>query len=111
MKSEQYWIMNGLEDRFQEFEDHWLDGTKKTDLIDVSKIKDVPMGFFIGSRDNVCPRGQAEDHISLITASTEIINVEGEGHMYFAERANDDWFMTRLIAQLQDPAQAAEFLQ
>lgn len=70
------------------------------------------MGFFIGARDNVCPRGQAEDHISLITADTNITIVEGEGHMYFASRANDDWFMTRLIAQLQVPAmQATEFLQ
>ena len=55
--------MNGLEDRFQEFEDDWPK-TKETSLIDVSKIDTVPMGFFVGSRDNVCPRGQAEDHIS-----------------------------------------------
>ena len=103
--------MNGLEDRCQEFEAQWLDGVKKTDLIDVSKIDTVPMGFFIGSRDNVCPRGQAEDHISDIKASTEIIIVEGEGHMYFSERANDDWFMTRLIAQLQIPTTEAVFLQ
>ena len=109
VKSEQYWIMNGLEDRFQEFEDNWPK-TKETDLIDVSKINTVPMGFFIGSRDNVCPRAQAESHISQITAETEIVNVEGEGHMYFASRACDDWFMSRLLDMLVVPS-AAEFLQ
>lgn len=53
--SEQYWIMNGLVDRFQEFPDNWLGGDKKTTLIDPSKIDTVPMAFFIGSKDNVCP--------------------------------------------------------
>jgi hypothetical protein len=109
--SEQYWIMNGLVDRFQEFPDNWLGGDKKTTLIDPSKIDTVPMAFFIGSKDNVCPPTQADDHISQITASTTKISVEGEGHMYFSNSANTDWFMTNLIAQLQVPTQATEFLQ
>jgi len=55
VKSEQYWIMNGLVDRFQEFADNWLDGDKETTEIDVSKIDTVPMTFFSGSLDAVCP--------------------------------------------------------
>jgi len=33
------------------------------------------------------------------------IDVEGQGHDYFATVANDDWFMTNLIEQLQVPAE------
>ena len=49
VKSEQYWFMNGLKDRFQEFAPNWLDGEEITDLVDVSKIKTVPMTFFVGT--------------------------------------------------------------
>ena len=54
VKSEQYWVMNGLEDRFQEFAPNWLDGEEKMPLVDVSQIKTVPMAFFTATNDEVC---------------------------------------------------------
>ena len=56
VKSEQYWLMNGLTDRFQEFDDIWLEGDTETTLVDVSQIKQVPMTFFIGTKDQTCPQ-------------------------------------------------------
>ena len=65
-KSEQHWLMNGLTDRFQEFDDAWLDGEHETALVDVSNIKKVPMTFFVGTADEVCPHKAAMKYIPQI---------------------------------------------
>jgi len=62
--SGQYWLQNGLEDRFQEFVTDWNDGGRKTDLIDVSKINTVPMAFFSGTKDHVCTNKQGKSYTS-----------------------------------------------
>lgn len=103
VKDEQHWATNGSVDRFQEFADHWLDGVHKTDLVDVSKISKVPMAFFVGTNDQVCQHKVALNYISQMNTQTTVIDVKGEGHLYFCERAYDDWFMQQLIAQLQVP--------
>jgi len=53
---------------FQEFSDEWLDGVVETAPIDVSKISTVPMSFFIGWLDVVCPALTAWEYIDDITA-------------------------------------------
>ena len=72
--------MNGLTDRFQEYADNWLDGETQTQLVDVSKIKKVPMAFFTATKDQVCPRKYGMKYIPQIQSETTQIDVEGEGH-------------------------------
>ena len=105
VQSLQYWVTNGVTDRFQEPADRqeFIAGDKQTAEIDVSKISQIPMAFFVGLRDLACPQFQARKYIQQITAPTTWIDVEGEGHMYFSSQANSDWFMTNLIEQLQVP--------
>lgn len=97
VKSEQHWVMNGLTDRFQEYADNWLDGETQTALVDVSKIKKVPMAFFTATKDQVCPRKYAMKYIPQIQSETTQIDVEGEGHQWFHTGANTPWFMDNLI--------------
>ena len=95
--------MNGLTDRFQEFVDDWLDGDREAPLVEMSNIKQVPMTFFIGTKDEVCPHRTAMKYIPQIQSATNYIDCEGEGHGYFAARATDDWFIQNLIEQLVIP--------
>lgn len=112
MTSEQYWTMNGLTDRFQEFAPNWLDGEETMPLVEMSNIKQVPMTFFVGTLDDVCPHHTAMKYIPEIQSQTNYFDVQGEGHSYFASRANDDWFMENLIASLVIPTGTTdEFLQ
>jgi len=89
--------MNGLTDRFQEFANNWLDGETETDLVPMSNIKQVPMSFFVGTLDEVCPHKTAMKYIPQIQSKTNYIDVKGKTHGYFASHANDEWFMTNLI--------------
>ena len=106
--SEQYWVMNGLTDRFQEYAPNWLDGETETDLVEMSNIKQVPMTFFVGTHDEVCMHKTAMKYISQIQAPTNYIDCEGKTHGYFASDANDDWFMQNLIEQLVIPTVSDE---
>ena len=63
VKSEQYWLMNGLIDRFQEFDDEWLTGSEETTLVDVSQITELPMTFFVARDDLVCKHSVAQTFI------------------------------------------------
>ena len=103
VKSEQHWIMNGLTDRFQEFAPNWLAGETQMPLVDVSKVKQVPIAFFTATNDEVCPHRVAGKYIPLFQSETVQIDVQGEGHLWFSHSANTDWFMQNLIAQLQVP--------
>jgi pimeloyl-ACP methyl ester carboxylesterase len=100
VRSEQYWVMNGLTDRFQEFAYYWADGITETTLVDVSNIKQVPIAFFTATNDEVCPHKTANLYIPQFQSETTQIDVEGEGHLWFASYANTDWFMVNLIEQL-----------
>ena len=70
VKSEQYWVMNGITDRFQEFAPNWLEGEETTDLVEMSNIKTVPMTFFVGTEDSLCPRDIALKYIEKIESPT-----------------------------------------
>ena len=63
VKSEQYWTMNGMIDRFQEFNDEWLTGSEETALVDVSQITELPMTFFVARDDLVCKHSVAKTFI------------------------------------------------
>ena len=65
--------------------------------MDVSKIDTVPMAFFVAGNDIVCPKPQAKKYIDQITAPKTWIDVPGEGHLWFSDSANTDWFMQNLI--------------
>ena len=54
--------------------------------------------MFTGTKDDKCTHAVALAHIPRIGSETTRIDVEGEGHPYFATKANDDWFMQNLIA-------------
>ena len=60
------------------------------------------MSFFVGAIDVVCPALTASSYISQMTlVDTTIIHAWTEGHGYFASEANDEWFMGKLIQQLE----------
>ena len=77
VQSLQYWVTNGVTDRFQEPVDRleWNAGNTLTAEMDVSKISKIPMAFFVGSRDPVCPIVQAHKYIQQINAPTTWIDV------------------------------------
>ena len=105
VESELYWDMNAIVDRFQEpiNREAWLAGQNYSDLVDLSKIRSVPIAMFIGEIDNVCPLATAEKYIPEIQSETTKIVIEGKGHMYFLSRANSAEFMAQLVEQLQIP--------
>ena len=90
-------------DRFQEFDDEWFENEEST-LVDVSKITQMPMTFFIGTNDPVCPYPTARKFIKQIKAPTKSITVLNEGHLWFSSEANTEWFMTHLVEELQVPS-------
>ena len=85
-----------MTDRFQTFESDWPKN-KKTDLVDVSQIRSVPMSFFVATKDEVCPHATAMEYIPQIQSEITQIDVEGVGHLWFSGEANTDWFMQNLI--------------
>lgn len=60
------------------------------------------MSFFVGAVDLVCPALTASYYIGQMNlVDTTVIHAWTEGHMYFASEANDEWFMGKLIQQLE----------
>jgi hypothetical protein len=55
--------MNGLTNRFQEFNENWLTGEHKTTEVDVSQITEVPMDFFVSRLDWTCASDVAWKYI------------------------------------------------
>ena len=43
--------MNGTVQRFQEFDDEWLEGKLETDMVDLGQIKLVPISMFTATED------------------------------------------------------------
>ena len=107
-----HWFMNEAVNRFQEKADDtkWLAGEVNTDEIRLENIKRVPIALFVGTNDTICAYETALEYIPKIQSVTTRIDVEGEGHLYFALKATSQWFMDNLIAQLQVPS-SAEFTQ
>ena len=99
VKSEQYWYQNGILDQFNEWQPNWL-SDQTSAPVDVSKIADVPMSFFVATLDEVCPAGVAKSYIGKMKTQKNIIDVSFVEHMYFAEFAYSDWFMEKLLAEL-----------
>ena len=66
------------------------------------------MSFFVATRDQFCPHWTAKKYIKQIESETVTIDVKGVGHEWFHTGANSDWFMKRLIEQLQVPKTAFE---
>jgi len=58
------------------------------------------MSFFIAEDDAMCPQSTAEEYISQMQTSYNIITIEAEDHYYFSYRAYDDWFFSALLGQL-----------
>jgi len=58
------------------------------------------MSFFIGTDDQTCPEDVALQYIDQMKTETSIIEVEGEGHSFFANPAVDLKFMGQLLLEL-----------
>ena len=58
--------MNSFTDRFQEFAENWLEGEEIMPLVEMSNIKKVPMSFFVGTEDELCPHQTAMEYIPQI---------------------------------------------
>jgi len=85
---------------FNEWQEDWLSGDHSSAPIDVSTISDVPMSFLVGNWDVVCPADVARSYIEQMQTQTHIVEVSLEGHFYFAEDANTEWFMGKLLEEL-----------
>jgi len=96
--------MNGIEERFQEFDYEWDKRHYTTEEVHLGNIQKVPITMFQGTEDGTCPYDTATKYIPQIGSETLRIDVPGETHGYFHTTANDDWFMEQLIAQLQIPS-------
>ena len=98
-------MMNMIVNRMQEkvADADWLAGTYEDTLVDLGAIRNIPLSMFIGTGDTTCPHATAMEYIPQIGSKTNYIDVEGVNHDYFAHKANDEWFMENLIAQLQVP--------
>ena len=77
----------------------------------LENIKKVPIAMFTATEDQTCPYSTALAHIPRIKSQTTRIDVLGVDHDYFHSEANSDWFIEQLVAQLQIPTQATQFLQ
>jgi len=75
--------MNGVAQRFQEFDDDWLTGQLEAELVHVSNIKTVPISMFTATDDTCCPHAIAMEYIPQIQSETVRIDVEGKTHDYF----------------------------
>ena len=95
--------MNGVEDRFQEFDYEWDQRHYQTEMVHLENIQKVPISMFTATDDMTCPYDTASKYIPMIGSETVRIDVPGETHDYFHEDASSEWFMEQLIAQLQIP--------
>ena len=98
-------MQNAIVDIYQEFAPHadWIDGGEITEPVHIENIKQVPITFFTATKDRTCGYEHALEYIPQIQSVTERIDVEGKGHLWFSSKANDEWFMEKLIEQLQVP--------
>ena len=59
------------------------------------------MSFMVGNWDYVCPADVAQSYVEQMTQTqTSIVEVSYSGHFYFAEDANTEWFMEKLLEEL-----------
>ena len=97
-----YWEFNSLENRFQEYAPHFMEGERKTALLDLSSIKAPPIAMFSGSKDVTCPYKTAlHIHEEIGDTVEKFYTIDDQDHMYFAS-ANDDEFINHLMAHLTE---------
>ena len=96
-----YWWQNSFQDRYQEFAPNYMDGEKRTDLIDIAAIsRDIDVAMFVPQRDELCP------FLPLIELKADFIQwYDDAGHTLFNELNNYE-FLGDLIGQLQVPKKA-----
>jgi alpha-beta hydrolase superfamily lysophospholipase len=88
--------------RFQEWSEDWKTASKaqkKTQLVDVSKISDVPMTFIFAGEDTSCPPAVQKQFVEQITAPKKSITIDGKSHSYFGS-PTDESFAGVLAAEL-----------
>ena len=69
--------------------------------------------MFVSTEDQSCPHATSLKYIPQIKSETVRIDVPLASHDYYHTEANTDWFMSKLIEQLQVPTQVKSdvFLQ
>ena len=102
VKSEQYWAQLGMNNGFYEpvTMEQWANGVYHGDAIDVSKIDQVPMSFFIGGSDNLCKASFANEYINQMHTTTEVWTISGKGHSYFSGDNYTASFMNHIVQHL-----------
>ena len=101
--------MNTIMNRFQEFAYNWEGGERETPLVPLENITRVPIAFFTGTRDHLCPYDQNAEYIPRFNTETTQVDIKGT-HQYFRTKANDDEFMKKLIDELQVPTAEGDSL-
>ena len=102
VKSETYWYMNALADRFQEYDDDFTESDMEASLIDLSQIDRVPVDVFIGTDDDTCSEDQAEKYLPELGVTVDKTTISGATHEYFSVDTPSD-FVTKLAAKLVVP--------
>ena len=82
-----------------------------SDYINVQQVSEVPIAFFTGTDDLVCPRSTALKYAGDMFNSVRDIYTFEVDHAFWSYASDQD-FMTKLVLELQVPEQAGgtEFL-
>ena len=99
VQSEEYWYMNGLADRFQEYDDKFTKSNMDTTLIDLSKIKKVPIAAFVGTKDTTCSKAHADKYLPELGVTADITIMQGATHEYYSTPTPPD-FIDKLVSKL-----------
>ena len=89
---------------------NWEPTVSQGNYINIQTVDQVPIAFFTGTDDLVCPRATALEYAGYMFDSVEDIYTYHVDH-HFWTYASDEDFMTKLVQELQIPTQEAhEFL-
>jgi len=106
---------NTQQNRFQEYSDNYWDifsSKRTTELIDLSNIKKVPVGLYVGENDVTCTAETAKGIAKDIGAMVKDFTIyPGLGHEDFGQKSDKD-FADKIHKLLgNQPEEQETFLQ
>ena len=98
-----HWAQNVLVNRFQEFAPNFTEGETETDLIDLTKIKKIPITIWSGLQDDECYNWRAAETVSIIGERvTYFRTAPWANHLYWGGPLAAGLF-EELVPRLIDP--------
>ena len=103
LNTEVHWAQNTMLGRFQEYIPDYTEVVEEADLVDISKIKKVPITLWSGLLDETCSNAQA--HITVDTIGERVTyfrTVPWADHVYWGDPLTNGVYK-ELEARLIDP--------